>query len=80
MEEVLSSDPTRGNRHDFPLRRPGKTAFVLLLYLGHIMDLTGVIMNLVYTTKVKFLLGYINPERCLADQGQAFRKMSVSFS
>ena len=26
------------------------------------------------TTKIKFLLGYINPEGCLADQDQAFLK------
>ena len=63
MEKVLSSDPTRGSRHDFSFSRSERTTFVLLLYLGHMENLTGVI------TKVQFLLGYTKPERCLADQG-----------
>ena len=29
------------------------------------------------TTKVKFLVKYINPEGCLADQGQASCRMSI---
>ena len=29
MEDVLSSDPTRGSRFDFPFSRPGRTIFVL---------------------------------------------------
>ena len=72
MEEVLSSDPTRGSRYDVPCSRPERTTFVLLLCLGHIEYLTGVVLCLLRTTKVKFLLGYINPEGCLAEQGQAF--------
>ena len=31
MEDVLSSDPTRGSCFDFPFSRPGRTTFVLLL-------------------------------------------------
>ena len=30
MEEVLSLDPTRESRHDFPCGRPGRTTFVLI--------------------------------------------------
>ena len=37
-----------------------------------IMNLIGVISYLLRTIKVKYLLGYMNPEECLADQGQAF--------
>ena len=43
MKEVLSSDSTRGSRSDFLFSRPGRTTFVLLLYLGHMGSLTGVI-------------------------------------
>ena len=72
MEEVLFPDPTRRIRYDFLFSRPGRTTFVLLLYLGHMGNLTGVITCLLRTTKVKFLLGNTNAKECLADQGQAF--------
>ena len=38
----------------------GRTTFVLLLCLGHMGNLTGVVPDLLRTTKVKFLLRYIN--------------------
>ena len=74
MEEVLSSDPTRESRYDLPFSRPGRTAVVLLLYLGHMGNLTGVTCNLLRrpTIKVKLLLRCTNPEGCAVDQGQAF--------
>ena len=40
MEDVLSSDPTRESRSDFPFSRQGRTIFVLLLYLGHMGNST----------------------------------------
>ena len=45
MEEGLSSDPTRGSRCDFPVSRPGRTTFVLLLYLGHMGNVTGEVLT-----------------------------------
>ena len=65
---------------DFSFSRPGRATFVLLLYLGHIGNLTGMNYNLSRTTKVTFLLSYTIPEECLADQGQAFRRMSAPFT
>ena len=46
--------------------RPGKTTFVPWSH-GE-FNWRGTLP----TTKVQFLTGYINPEGCLADQGQAF--------
>ena len=62
----------RGSRYDFPFSRPGRTAFALLLYLGHMGNVTDVVPYLLSTTKAKLCLGYKNPEECLADQGRVF--------
>ena len=31
MEEVISSDPTRGSRYNFPFSRPGSMTFVFII-------------------------------------------------
>ena len=70
--EVVFSGLLTESCYDFPLSRSGKTTIVLFLYLGHMGNFTGVAPCLLCTTKVRFLLEYINPERRKADQGQAF--------
>ena len=47
----------RGSCHDFLFSRLGRTTFVLLLYLDHLGNLTGVASSLLRTIKVKFLWG-----------------------
>ena len=57
MEEILSFDPTRGSCYDFPFNSPGRTTFVLLLYLGHMGNLTGVVWSCYVPQKLNFFWG-----------------------